>query len=214
LKYLSLSEKKGELMMAFHRKYETYEVRELLRNAEGVASPVTGQGAHARSLHAKATPGGQGVTTAGMLDRVTKRPKESNKAFKKRDGKTLTSAFPNLILQGAAATQALNSTAGQAALALFDDVNYTGAPLRIWLRVMNIKEHGFLPATCAPSVILAKKKVTTLQTSVTTGVVMIIDRGAGAQKLHIQTCYPDSNPKNTTAWSVTNKATKVDIATG
>lgn len=200
--------------MAFARKYETYEVREMLKNAEGVNSPTTNQPAHSRTLHAKSIHHGEGVTDLGMLDRVTKRVGESNKQFKKRDGKTLTSSFSNLILQGAAATQALNSTAGQNALAVLDNPTHSTKPLRIFLRLANIKEQGFLPATVAPSVIIAKKKKTTLETSVTTGVIMIIDRGVSRSVIHIQTCYPDSRVPCNTSWSVSDISSKTQIASG
>ncbi|BBO89327.1 hypothetical protein [Desulfosarcina ovata] len=202
--------------MAYARKYETYEVRELLKGAEGVVSPVTGQDAHSRILHAKSIHGGEGVTDTDMLDRVTWMGSESKNAFKKRGGKTLTSAFPNLILQGSAATQALNSTAGQNGLAVFDSPAHTGKKLRLFLKVANIKEHGFLPETTAPSVVLAKggkkKNTSNLGTGVTTGVVMIVDRGMS--EIHIQTCYPNSQVPAQTSWSVTDMATKVKLASG
>ena len=38
--------------MPISRNYDTFELREMLRSTEGVASPVTGKGAHSRGLHA------------------------------------------------------------------------------------------------------------------------------------------------------------------
>ena len=140
--------------MAFARKYEYFEVRQMLKDAEGVASPVTGQGGHSRGLHAM-SPGHLDKTA--QLDRVTKRVGESNNQFKNRGGTGKTGAFKTLLQQGSAACEAMNSAAGQAALAVFDDVAHAGKRLRISIQVAGVKEAGFLPGTLAPHSTTVKK---------------------------------------------------------
>lgn len=49
--------------MPFAKHYEYSDVREMLRNAEGAASPLTGAPAHSQTLHAKATIGRVGEPT-------------------------------------------------------------------------------------------------------------------------------------------------------
>ena len=59
-----------------------------------------------------------------------------------------------------------------------------------------------------------EKNNANVQTDVTTGVVMIIDRDTAANRIHIQTCYPDSRTPATTRWSVTDMASGTIVARG
>jgi len=195
--------------MAFARKYEYYEVRQMLQNAEGTASPVTGKGGHSRGLHAM-SPGH--LDEAAQLDRVTKRPGESNNQFKKR-GAVKTGAFKTQLQQGSAACEALNSSAGQAALAVFDNATHAGKKLRITLQLAGVKEAGFLPGTLAPHSTTVKKGDAAVTTLATTGVMVIVDRGAHATTMQIQTCYPLSDP-TTTNWEVVEMPSQAQIASG
>jgi hypothetical protein len=201
--------------MPFARHYEYFEVRALLREAEGVASPVTGVGAHSRSLHAKATPGGQGATAAAMLHRTHKLPGESNSQFSNRGGVPKTSAFKNLVQQAAAATEALNSAKGQAALAVLDDQAHRAKRLRLSMDIPVTREMGFLPASGAPSLTVAHKDSPTLdKTQNTSAVRLIIDRGPGGTTLHIQTCIPLGGPAPAAAYSVKDMTTNSVVASG
>jgi len=196
--------------MAFARKYEYFEIRQMLKDAEGAASPVTGKGGHSRGLHAM-SPGH--LDKAAQLDRVTKRVGESNSQFKKR-GATKTGAFKTLLQQGSAACEAMNSPACQAALALFDDAMHVGKKLRISIQVAGIKEAGFLPGTLAPHSTTVKKGDTAVtMVGATTGVMMIVDRGANATTIQIQTCYPLSDP-TATNWQVVEMPSNTQIAAG
>ncbi len=201
--------------MPFAKQYEYFEVRELLRNAEGVASPVTGVGAHSRTLHAKATPGGQGTTEAAMLHRTHKAVGESNNQFKNRGGTATTSAFKNLIQQASAATEALNSAKGQAALAVLDDGAHSAENLRLSMDIPVTAEMGFLPASGAPSLTVANKNSAALnKTQNTSAVRLIIDRGAGGTALHIQTCIPLGGAAPAASWSVKNMTTGAVVGSG
>ncbi len=198
--------------MAYSRQYESYEIREMLRNAEGVASPVTGAPAHSRGLHAKSIGGGEGMTKTALAARVDISGLTKNQA-KKLPG--ASSMFPSLITQSSAAVEALNSTAGQTALAEFDNAAHSGKPLRMVLQVANIKEAGFLPGTMAPSVTYVKKGAApTAQSTATTGVRIIVDRDEPKSKIFIQTCIPLNVPAPTTNWSVKNTTTNATIASG
>jgi hypothetical protein len=195
--------------MAFARKYEYFETRQMLKDAEGVASPVTGMGAHSRSLHGMSI---GHLDEASQLDRVTKRPGESNNSFKKR-GATKTGAFKTLLQQGSAACEALNSSTGQAALALFDNMTHAGKKLRMTLQIAGVKEAGFLPGTITPHCTTVKKGDASVNTVATTGVMIIIDRGANANKMHIQTCYPLSDPMLSN-WDVVEMPSKTLVGNG
>lgn len=201
--------------MPFAKHYEIFEVGAMLRAAEGTNSPVTGQAGHSRGLHATSGGGTTGATMVAMLDRVTKRPNESNSQFKQRDGTGKTGAFATQVLQISAATQALNSGPGQAALAVLDDPTHAGAPLRIVMTIPIAKEYGFLASSGAPSYATVKKNdvaVTRVQASCS--INMIIDRGAGGTTLQIQTCYPVDGVGIPASWSVKNFATKTVVAQG
>lgn len=182
------------------RPYESFEVRKMLQDAEGNASPVTGQGAHSRTLHAIAfnapgVPVMTGASKTDMLDRTHKRPGESNSQFNSRDGKPKTSAFKSLLDQADAATQALNSPTGQSALAEFDNhVSYLGHRLRVTLKVAAIRQFGFLdgfPETATP-MLMARKTAPAIEKPMggAAGVMLILDGIGGSNVVHIQTCYP------------------------
>jgi hypothetical protein len=201
--------------MPFVKQYEYFEVRQMLRDAEGVASPVTGVGAHSRVLHAKATPGGVGTTDTQMVDRTHKRVGESNSQFGNRGGVPKTSAFKNLLQQGSAACEALNSTAGQAALAIFDSGAHAGINLRMSLDVPITREMGFMPFSGAPSLQISTKTTAGVdKTQNTSGVRLIIDRGAGAGAMHIQTCIPLGGAAPVPAWSVVSMPGSAAVANG
>ena len=148
-----------------------------------------------------------------QLDRVTKRVGESNNQFKNRGGTGKTGAFKTLLQQGSAACEALNSAAGQAALAAFDDATHAGKRLRISMQVAGVKEAGFLPGTLAPHSTTVKKGDAAVTTLATTAVMMIVDRGANATTMQIQTCYPLSDP-TVTKWDVVEMPAKTQIASG
>lgn len=197
--------------MPYQREYEEYEVRALLRNAEGVASPVTGAPAHSRSLHAQSMNGGEGVSETALVARVDTTGMSN---AQKKKVPSASSMFPNLLMQSAAATQALNSASGQAALAIFDNMP-PGPPLRMTLTVANIREAGFLPATVAPTVTYVMKgNAPTAQTTATTAVRMIIDRDSAAGSIFIQTCIPLNAPGTGSSWEVKEMATKTVVANG
>jgi hypothetical protein len=198
--------------MPYARKYESYEVRALLQGAEGNASPVTNAPAHSRSLHAQSLHGGEGITKTALEKRVDTTGL-AKKAAKKVPG--ASSMFPNLIVQSSAATQALNSPTGQAALAIFDNAAHTGKRLRMTLTCANVKEQGFLPATKAPAVTTATKGAAPVAaTSATTGVRLIVDRDEATGQIFIQTCIPLSAAALTSSWSVEDYTTHVKIANG
>ncbi|HKE93749.1 MAG TPA: hypothetical protein VKB34_05545 [Povalibacter sp.] len=182
----------------------------MLKDAEGRASPVTGKGGHARGLHAM-SPGH--LDEAAQLDRVTKRGNETKKQFKKRGGVGTTGAFKTLLQQGSAACEALNSDAGQAALAVFDNPAHAGKKLRINMEISGIKEAGFLPGTLAPHSTKVKQGDASVSTMATTGVMIVIDRGANGATLQIQTCYPLSGG-TATSWKVQEMPSQTVIASG
>jgi hypothetical protein len=198
--------------MAYKRKYEDYEVRALLKNAEGVASPVTGAPAHSRSLHAQSLQGGDGISEAALVARVDTTGLSN---AQKKKVPSASSMFPNLVMQSAAAVQALNSTTGQAALATFDDPANATKLLRMTLQMANIKEAGFLEATAAPTVTYVNKgNGPVAQTTATTGVRLIIDRDNGANSIFIQTCIPLNTPGAGSSWEVKDWGTKAVLASG
>ena len=130
--------------MTYARRYETFEVRRMLQEAEGVGSPLTGAGAHSRALHALKTPGGTGVSPGDMMQRTHRLGGESTGQFRNRGGTTQTSAFANLIRQADAASQALNSDRGQRGLAILDAPAHASKQLRLTLSIAGIHEAGFL----------------------------------------------------------------------
>jgi hypothetical protein len=198
--------------MAYARKYESYEVRALLQNAEGNASPVTKAPAHSRSLHAQALHGGEGITKTALQQRVDTTGL-TKKAAKKVPG--ASSMFPNLIVQSSAAVQALNSPTGQAGLATFDNGGHAGKRLRLTLTCANVKEQGFLPGTRAPSVTVAVKGAAPVATtSATTGVRLIVDRDEASGQIFIQTCIPLSTAGLASSWEVKDYGTNTTIASG
>ena len=198
--------------MAYARKYESYEVRALLKSAEGNASPVTKAPAHSRSLHAQSLHGGEGITKTALEKRVDTTGL-TKKAAKKVPG--ASSMFPNLILQSSAAVQALNSPTGQAGLATFDDATHAGKALRMTLTCANVKEQGFLPETSAPSVTVAMKGAAPVaMSSATTGVRLIVDRDEANGQIFIQTCIPMSAANLASSWSVQDYATHAQVASG
>jgi hypothetical protein len=196
--------------MPYARKYESYEVRDLLKNAEGKDSPVSNAPAHSRGQHAQSLHGGEGITKTDLVNRVATAGK-TKKAAKKLPG--ASSMFPNLIVQSAAAVQALNSATGQAALAIFDA--HAGKKLRMTLNCSNIKEQGFLPGTKAPPVTVAVKAAApTATSSATTGVRLIIDRDDARSQIFIQTCIPLNTPNLASSWKVEDYTTHTEIASG
>ena len=58
--------------MPFRHKYQTYEVRRLLQQAENQPSPITAKPAHSRGLHAGKIHGGEGASKADMMTRTHK----------------------------------------------------------------------------------------------------------------------------------------------
>jgi hypothetical protein len=179
-----------EEKMPFARHYETFEVRQLMQTAEGAASPVTGVGAHSRTLHAQRTPGGVGVVEADMVYRTHKGVGESNNAFKNRGGAVQTSAFANLLQQADAACQALNSNTGNRALQVFDLPLHAGKNLRMTLEVAGIREAGFMPGSGPQHMATIHKSQAAVNRPNAAGVRLIIDRAPGQANIHIQTCFP------------------------
>lgn len=201
--------------MPFAKQYEYFEVRTLLKNAEGAASPVTGAGAHSRVLHAKSVTGSGGTQDAVMVDRTNLRPGESGRAARLRGSVPTSSAFPNLLQQGSAACEALNSVAGQAALAIFDNAAHTASNLRLTLNVPVTREMGFLPASGAPSLHVSTRTSAVVdKTQNTSGVRLIIDRAAAGAVMHIQTCIPLGGAAPAASWNVVSKPGDVPVANG
>lgn len=179
--------------MPMARRYQTFEVRRMLQTAEHAPSPATGVGAHSRTLHAGATPGGIGATPTNMMDRTHKRPGETNKQFSKRPGTTgTTSSFKNQLQQADAVCQALNSAKGQQALRQLDLSTHAARNLRLSIEFGPIKEAGFLPGSGAAPMSTVKKSDAGIKRPVggAAGVRVILDRGAGQNAFHIQTCMP------------------------
>lgn len=181
------------MTMTYARTFEEYEVRELLRNAEGTNSPTTNQPAHSRNLHALSTPGAGGTNIQTLRNRVHAATYAGQQS----------SAFKNLLQQAAAATQALNSPTGQAALSQFD----TTTAKRVKLVVSGIRESSFIQgAAVAGGINAGRRNNKDITSSVLTsvgaalGVIMIIDKGP-LGRIHIQTCYP-SQASVTTTWMV------------
>jgi hypothetical protein len=198
--------------MAYARKYESYEVRALLQDAEGNASPVTKAPAHSRSLHAQSLHGGEGITKTALEKRVDTTGL-TKKAAKKVPG--ASSMFPNLIVQSSAPVQALNSPTGQAGLATFDNGAHAGKRMRLTLTCANVKEQGFLPGTAAPSVTVAIKGAAPVAaTSATTGVRLIVDRDEASGQIFIQTCIPLNTAALASSWKVEDYGTHTQIASG
>ena len=198
-------------MSNFARRYEYWEVRDLLQSAEGAASPLTGKGAHSQTLHAM-SPGRVGE--ADVMDRIVKRSNESNTSFKKRAAQTV-GAFATRLQQGSAACEALNSAEGQKALAALDALGAGSYRLSMSLPIS--REAGFLPASGAPSFNKAVKGDAALTWSVKPcNIVMIVDcvKGAGTDRLHIQTCFPDDKPGASSSWTVQDWSSKATVASG
>ena len=195
--------------MPFERRYETFEVRQLLQAAEGAASPVTGAGAHSRSLHAQRTPGGVGVDSADMVHRTHKGVGESNSAFKNRGGAARTSAFANLLQQAEAACQALNSPTGQRALRVFD--LHLHANLRMTLDVGGIVEASFIADSGAQRMATIGKDQAAVNRPNAAGVRLIVDRGLGQAKIHIQTCFP-LDALDASSFEVVDRGTNTTLA--
>jgi hypothetical protein len=197
--------------MPYQKKYEAHEVRELLRSAEGNASPVTGAAAHSRGLHAQSLRGGEGISKTDLVDRVDTTGLSKTKA---KNLPSASSMFPNLIQQSSAATQALNSTTGQAGLKCFDDTA-KGKLLRMVLTVANVKQSDFIPGTMAPTVTYAKRgDAPTAQSTATTGVTMVVDRDETNGSIFIQTCVPLSATGVASSWDVKQFPAKTPIASG
>jgi len=170
--------------------YETEEVRAMLQVSEGAPSPVTNAPAHARGLHALQTKGGVGTTKAALVDRTHQRTGESNRRARNRV-KPETSAFNNIAMQAEAACQVLNSVTGQAALRVLDIPQNTGRHLRVMLKVLAVREAGFLERTQATRINVSTRHSLTVESTPegAAGVTLILDRAAGQSRLHIQTCY-------------------------
>jgi hypothetical protein len=201
--------------MPYARCYTTFEVRQLLQEAEGIASPVTGADAHSRGLHALRTPGGVGVSPADMMHRTHKQAGESTSQLKARGGTGTTSAFANLIQQADAACQALNAEVGQVGLTIFDLPAHASRPLRLILRVAGIREIGFLPATGQGRMTSASKNGAAVARAAAAGVAVIVDRAPGAAGIHIQTCFPlGADPSLQSSYEVRDIATNALVATG
>ncbi|MBM7066511.1 hypothetical protein [Actibacterium sp. 188UL27-1] len=200
--------------MPFAKTYTTFDVRRLMQNSEGAASPVTGAAAHARVLHAEqAGPGGPGTTPAQMMHRTHKRPGESNSQFKNRGGAVQTSAFKNVLQQSDAVAQALNSPRGQAVMRVFDRAATQGLPLRAMLKVGGIQEAGFLAASGAPKAKTVHKNDATVSSGTGAGVNIILDRGPNANTFVVQTCYP-LTVCPASSYKVTDQASRAVIEQG
>ena len=200
--------------MPFVRIYEQFEVRQLLQSVEGVRSPVTGKEAHSRDLHAKSVLGSGGTQDNRMLHRTHRSPGESASSYSRR-GQPITSAFANLVQQGSATCDALNSPAGKAALAVFDDAKHVGKKLRMTLTVPVTREMGFLPGSGAPSLHVSTQDSPVVDKSQNTAVIrLIIDRAPNSQRMHIQTAIPMGGPAPAASWSIVEKPSNTAVASG
>lgn len=192
--------------MPYQRIYEEYEVRELLQRSEVNNSPRTGAAAHSRSLHAQtASTNASSAETQALLGNGASTTGTSMMELRRRvhtanNANQQSSAFLTLIHQASAATHALNSVQGQAALGWLDA--NPGAPRRVVLRVAGRPDESTFArnAVGISSTHIRRaihndrtSQVRTI-TSATTGVVMVLDSGAPHGGLHIQTCYPSNDP--------------------
>lgn len=178
--------------MAFARKYESWEVRAIMQNSEGKASPVTGAQAHSRVYHGATTDTGK-MSQFGsrMIHRTHKAAGESNSQWKSRGGSPKTSAFDNLIFQATAVAQALNSPTGQSALAVFDNPSYSTLKLRLTLVISGIEESDFMGTGRAPGMRMSDKHHSTaMSVPGAAGVRVIVDKGPATTEPFIQTCFP------------------------
>ena len=199
--------------MPYARRYETFEVRRMLQEAEGTASPLTGAGAHSRTLHALKTPGGTGVGPGDMMHRTHPLGGESTSQFRRRGGATQTSAFANLIQQADAACQALNSDKGQRGLAILDAPAHASKRLRLTLSIAGIHEAGFLGGGQGRMSTAHKNQADVTRTGAG-GVRVIIDRDPGAANIHVQTCFPLDTLPQGSGYEVKDMGTNATIARG
>ena len=164
----------------------------MLQKAEHQPSPVTGVGAHSRTLHAGATPGGLGATPTNMMQRTHKTVGESNSQFKNRGGTPRTSSFKNQLHQADAVSQALNSAKGQLALGVLDMPTHAALALRTTIEFGPIKEAAFMPGSSIAPMTTVHKNDATIQKPMggVAGIRLILDRGANQSTFHIQTCMP------------------------
>jgi hypothetical protein len=199
--------------MPYARRYETFEVRRLLQEAEGTGSPLTGAGAHSRGLHALKTPGGTGVSPGDMMHRTHRLGGESTGQFRNRGGTAQTSAFANLIQQADAACQALNSDQGQRGLAVLDAPAHANKQLRLTLSIAGTHEVGFLGGGQGRMSAAHRNQANVTGTNAG-GVRVIIDRAPGAANIHVQTCFPlDALPQGS-AYEVKDMGSNATIARG
>lgn len=178
--------------MPLARKYDTFEIRTLMKSCEGKPSPLTGAAAHARGLHA--APGssmGAAPFAASMHNRTHKMIGESNNQFKNRGGTARTSAFNNLLNQSEAVTHALNSPKGQDALRAADA--HPAAARRLFLEVSGVKEASYLSGTSAPAAQTVHKNDASVSGISGDGVRIIIDLAPNTTELFVQTCFPLSS---------------------
>ncbi len=149
------------LGLAFQRAFGRDEVSQTLDDSEGRPSPTTGYDGHPRSQHV-------GKTPRQLQDRADA-PGQPN---------TVTT-FGSSSSQDRAATDALNSPQGQAALAELD-----ADPTKKRVRIR---------ATTGPETIRQARNGQGYQTRFTSRetvvIVDVVDRTPGAEKIHIQTCY-------------------------
>jgi RHS repeat-associated protein len=147
--------------LVFERPYSNSEVTDILDASEGRPSPTTGVDGHSRKTHVN-------QTNEQLRDRVHD-PSEPN----------VTSTFEGSQAQNRAATEALNSPAGQAKLRELD-LNPTKKRVTINAPTSGETVRGTR---------LDQGWVKRGRSTRTTVTVDVLDRTPGAEVIHIQTCY-------------------------
>ena len=147
--------------LVFQRPYSSSEVTDILNASEGRPSPTTGRDGHSRKTHVN-------QTNEQLRDRVND-PSEPN----------VTSTFEGTQAQNCAATEAINSPAGQAKLRELD-LNPTKNRVTINAPTSGETVRGTR---------LEQGWVKRGRSTRTTVTVDVLDRTPGAEVIHIQTCY-------------------------
>jgi RHS repeat-associated protein len=147
--------------LAFERQYTRDEVNDILDDSEGRPSPTTGEDGHPRGRHVNRT-------NEQMRQRVNT-----------PGGVPVATTFEGSQAQTRAATEALNSPEGQAALRQLDtNPTQTIVPVHAPTSGETVREarrgRGFFVRSTAKR---------------TTVIVEVWDRTPGAERIHIQTCY-------------------------
>ena len=200
--------------MTYARRYETFEVRRMLQEAEGVGSPLTGAGAHSRGLHALKTPGGTGVSPGDMMQRTHRLGGESTGQFRNRGGTTQTSRrSPTSSSRPTPPVRPSTPTRASGGWRSWTLPRTPASSCASALSIAGIHEAGFLGGGQGRMSTAHKTRADVTRTSAG-GVRVIIDRAPGAANIHVQTCFPlDALPQGS-AYEVKDMGSNATIARG